>query len=136
MQSGINWQILSFHDLEADCRCQTRWQAATGALLMYAHAMNLRRLWRLYGPAAVLASPGFGWTAPLAAALLVVAWATAAAAPAADGAAAAVTPDGKAALLATAQANSGRLVAKAAGGDGTLHVNGNGDGLPAKAKRC
>ncbi len=52
-----------------------------GAPLLWAHLLNLRRLWRLYGPTAVLLSPGFGWTLPLTVAVLVGAWVCNSAAP-------------------------------------------------------
>lgn len=45
-----------------------------GLPLVYAHLLNVRRLWRLFGPSSVFASPGFGWTLPLTAALLAGAW--------------------------------------------------------------
>lgn len=56
-------------------------QLLVGAPLLYAHLLNLRRLWRLYGATSVLLSPGFGWTLPLTVALLVGAWASDSAAP-------------------------------------------------------
>ena len=56
-------------------------QALAGAPLAWAHLLNVRRLWRLYGPTSVFASPGFGWTLPLTALLLATAWYTDAAAP-------------------------------------------------------
>lgn len=49
-------------------------QVLAGLPLTWAHLMNVQRLWRLYGPTSVFASPGFGWTLPLTVALLVGAW--------------------------------------------------------------
>jgi len=59
----------------------TTLQIVVAAPVLAAHLLNVRRLWRLYGPAAVLLSPGFGWGAPLGAALLLGAWLDGAAAP-------------------------------------------------------
>lgn len=39
---------------------------------MRLHYFMLRRLWNLYSPEAVLLSPGYGWSAPLAAAALLL----------------------------------------------------------------
>lgn len=47
-------------------------QVAVGGLLLWLHSVMLRRLWHLYSPEAVLLSPGFGWSAPLAAAGLLL----------------------------------------------------------------
>jgi hypothetical protein len=52
----------------------------TGAPLAWVHLLNVRRLWRLFGPTSVFASPGFGWTLPLTVLLLATAWYTDAAA--------------------------------------------------------
>lgn len=59
-------------------------QVLAGAPLAWAHLLNVRRLWRLFGPTSVFASPGFGWTLPLTALLLATAWYTDAAAPVAQ----------------------------------------------------
>lgn len=56
-------------------------QALAGAPLAWVHLLNVRRLWRLFGATSVFASPGFGWTLPLTALLLAIAWYTDAAAP-------------------------------------------------------
>lgn len=49
-------------------------QVLIGLPLAWVHLLNVRRLWRLYGPTSVFASPGFGWTLPLTTALLIGAW--------------------------------------------------------------
>jgi hypothetical protein len=51
-------------------------QVLTGAPLAWVHLLNVRRLWRLFGPTSVFASPGFGWTLPLTVLLLATAWYT------------------------------------------------------------
>lgn len=68
--------------------CNIYVQVVVGLPVLYMHLLNVRRIWRLYGPASVLLSPGFGWTVPLTVLLLLIARRDSTAKPAAAGVAA------------------------------------------------